>query len=259
MIVTRIKDNLERIGQPYELLILRDISNNQVYSGNEVAYNLSKYSEYYLIGSLENIWQLYVQSYWFEFRKAYEALQLEYDPIGNYKMTEKGIDIRQDGDTNEEKSPLTDDSGHIISSETITQTTTAKYQNTSDVFVTTYDNQEPRLENYTTNYSGTHAIPPILGENTQTVTTDRQGITDAYKTKTSHDPTEVIWEDNVYHGDEIKTHNFERSGNIGVTTSQQMITSEIALRKQNILEMFVDNFVARYCYYGGGCVEVNIT
>lgn len=39
-----------------------------------------------------------------------------------------------------------------------------------------------------------------------------------------------------------------KSGNIGVTTSQQMIESEIDLRLKNIYDMYIDKFIKNWCY-----------
>jgi hypothetical protein len=48
---------------------------------------------------------------------------------------------------------------------------------------------------------------------------------------------------------EINQHFLERSGNVGVTTSQQMITSELELRYLNNLKyMFVREFITRFTY-----------
>lgn len=46
-------------------------------------------------------------------------------------------------------------------------------------------------------------------------------------------------------------HEFTRSGNIGVTTSAQMIQGELDLRKVVLLEQFIEGFIKRYCSYLG--------
>ena len=52
-----------------------------------------------------------------------------------------------------------------------------------------------------------------------------------------------------YH--EANEHYMKRSGNIGVTTTQQMAESEIELRKHDLLLEFVTRFIERHCYYAG--------
>ena len=41
-------------------------------------------------------------------------------------------------------------------------------------------------------------------------------------------------------------------GNIGVTTSQQMLEQEIEIRKKNYVADVMDNFILNFCYYAGG-------
>lgn len=41
-------------------------------------------------------------------------------------------------------------------------------------------------------------------------------------------------------------------GNIGVTTSQQMLEQEIEIRKKNYVADVMDNFILTFCYYAGG-------
>ena len=45
------------------------------------------------------------------------------------------------------------------------------------------------------------------------------------------------------------THELKRSGNIGVTTSQQMIDSELQLRKYNVLYNYLRRFAMMYLFY----------
>ena len=45
------------------------------------------------------------------------------------------------------------------------------------------------------------------------------------------------------------THELKRSGNIGVTTSQQMIDSELQLRKYNVLYNYLRRFAIAYLFY----------
>ena len=45
------------------------------------------------------------------------------------------------------------------------------------------------------------------------------------------------------------THELKRSGNIGVTTSQQMIESELQLRKYNVLYNYLRRFAMMYLFY----------
>ena len=53
-----------------------------------------------------------------------------------------------------------------------------------------------------------------------------------------------------YH--EANEHYLKRSGNIGVTTSAQMITGEVELRKIDLLKDYIREFFNRYGYAVGG-------
>jgi hypothetical protein len=50
-------------------------------------------------------------------------------------------------------------------------------------------------------------------------------------------------------------HVFTRSGNIGVTTSMQMVSGEMEREKLNLLKMWVHGFIYEYCTYIHGSDE----
>lgn len=99
---------------------------------------------------------------------------------------------------------------------TPTATTTQNYQST------TFDNADLRDVDKTTNTTtGTTTVTPSNSQNI-----DKLG--------------------NGYNsGDE---RILTRSGNIGVTTSQQMIQSELELRKQSVANWILEMFVRQYMY-----------
>lgn len=45
------------------------------------------------------------------------------------------------------------------------------------------------------------------------------------------------------------TTNSKISGNIGVTTTQQMLQQEIEMRKQSLIQAYYDNFINQYTFY----------
>lgn len=55
-------------------------------------------------------------------------------------------------------------------------------------------------------------------------------------------------ENNIASNEIHKTKN-EKSGNLGVTTSQQMLQSEIDIRLKNYVKMFVKTFINEISYY----------
>ena len=49
-------------------------------------------------------------------------------------------------------------------------------------------------------------------------------------------------------GHDISYHKLTKGGNLGVTTSQQMIENEIEMRLRPLLKMYLDTFVKEYAY-----------
>ena len=158
-------------------------------------------------------------------QRLYTALTSEYNPINNYSMTESGEDTRSNTGT---QSTSGERSG--TETETPNLTTTATGENNSSGGLYGFNSAES-VPSDTTHGTNTNT-------NTQsgTVNTDTSGTTSSTRTD---DLTEK------------SVHTFERSGNIGVTTSQQMIESEIELRKKQFYDIvFYDiiNYVCLHVY-----------
>lgn len=140
-----------------------------------------------------------------KWNRIYNALTLDYDPIENYSMTEKVIDTGTDERTTRDTGTVsntaeTTDGGTLTESGT-NGTDTSLYGFNSSTSVPT-DTTDAKTNNTTTrNLTGT--------ENA----TETRNLT----------------------GTESNEHDYKterkRSGNIGVTTSQQMAQSEIELRQ----------------------------
>lgn len=137
---------------------------------------------------------LYGKSHKYEYDKLVDTLSLEYNPIENYSMTEKGADTRTPNITQTNKGVNTNTVG------VDTSITTGK---------TTFDKSNSFINDTKTTNTGTN--------------TDTQDINTTVTTA----------------GNEKTVHEFTRSGNIGVTTSQQMIQSERELAMFSVVDMFV--------------------
>ena len=88
----------------------------------------------------------------------------------------------------------------------------------------------------------------FTGRKTETDTTYNQ-LTDTRTINNSNTMAGSNSAGTVSNSHEVTEHFFERSGNIGVTTSQQMIESEIELRyKYNLWYMFIREFITRFTY-----------
>lgn len=160
---------------------------------------------------------------WLKFGKVWTRLWnlniVEYDPIENYRMLEEETpDITRTHSGTIEHS-VTDD---FAQNEKITLE--------SDVLIS--GNTES--DGYTYGFNSTGAVPSDSndGETTQrTVADPEHNITERETKQTGstiddHDLTDT----------ETGTRTIERSGNIGVTTSQQMAQSEIELWKWNFYD-----------------------
>lgn len=137
---------------------------------------------------------LYGKSHKYEYDKLVDTLSLEYNPIENYSMVEKGTDTRTPNITQTNKGVNTNTVG------VDTSITTGK---------TTFDKSDSFINDTKTTNTGTN--------------TDTQDINTTVTTA----------------GNEKTVHEFTRSGNIGVTTSQQMIQSERELAMFSVVDMFV--------------------
>lgn len=81
---------------------------------------------------------------------------------------------------------------------------------------------------------------------------DVEEITNSVNMSTEVTPNNTQTIDNIegnFNNAEIR--KLSRSGNIGVTTSQQMIESEIELRKKSIADWLIEFFVRKYMYTVG--------
>ena len=145
--------------------------------------------------------------------KQWATLKAEYDPIENYHMVEEMTDdetVTEYGKVNTRE----DDLSHTKSgTETETPTLVTTRENAVYGFNSTVDT--PAGKETDTNVSGTDVMDYDLTE------TDSGSVTDTLS------------------GEDTQTRNYhlERSGNIGVTTSQQMLESERNLWKWNF---FID-------------------
>lgn len=232
-----------------------------LYNGSTIFYMLREYSARYMIcDSVENFlfkWSAYNGYKLPDFIRAYNALYADYNPLNNYDMTEKSVDMENDGDITRTRS--TDDEHNKV-------TTTNGYDYSTDTTADSTD--KPTVENYTTTYddatTGRLASYSVnKGKTTQHTTADAENnvseVTDdlTVSNTETHDTTQMTLDGTTYTADKINAHELTRSGNIGVTTTQQMIQSTIDLYAKSLIYDYVYNFIKRYTFYaaGGECYE----
>lgn len=160
----------------------------------------------------------------YKYQGLQESTELEYNPIENYNMKERGTDTTNGGETDINsygERTITDHEGQREDTNNIGQKVTdinyPQYQDTTTTSVSPYD---------TNTY--TQSEQQVLQHGTHKDSTTEQTHTDIY-TKGSVDSTSVENEredtfDKEHHN--TTEHELTRSGNIGVTTTQQMLASQ---------------------------------
>lgn len=207
-----------------EIIALFDlkVDGATVISGEYVTdYIKYRYNNYVTEFELYKLWINYSNIHDKDFAKAYKAWTATYDPLENYNGTETNIYLNQHGGT-------TDTTTHGK----VTTNATGVGGVTTTNKVTTYDDTEFRNDSKTTQEG--------------TTTSTDSGTTSV---ATTHTPATLTVDSVEYSADEITAEQKNRHGNLGVTSSQKMLTEEVQLRLRPLIEMYVDEFVSQYCYY----------
>lgn len=176
--------------------------------------------------------------------KLLETMGFKYDPTANYDMTEIGGDAQKEGDLEDKKSIR----GAKTKTETAPELKTTHYTSTYD------DTTNGRLDSYDVQtYQGTHAIDSDTGVPIK-VTKEFYEGTDPGDTVTRKHTAQVsLTQDEITtpSADKANTHKLIRRGNIGVTTTQQMIEAQRELVKfsleREIMKDLEDAILLR-CY-----------
>ena len=181
-------------------------------------------------GTLKDLIRLWSKINLFVWNRVFSAANLEYNPIENYNRTEletiadDRTDTHSGNDVNRASGTDTDT---ISSSNTETHSGTDTNTNS----VSSYDSNAYQPHNKDELLHG-HAVSNIgSGSNS-----------------TAYGKTETLTHGEVITHDGDITRNNHTSGNIGVTTSQQMLEQEIEIAaKLNVMDMIVDSFKKRFC------------
>lgn len=184
--------------------------------------------EYFLLGGdvllepqREKIGELITMKYGKNWEHYYNVFSAEYKPISNYDMVEnETINGEEIGTENE----------NITNTLNIDETETANASNESESDLNTFA------------FNSTSSVPTDknLVNNTSNATNERSGI----NTNTN------IGSKNT-NNEKQQIRELTRSGNIGVTTSQQMLESEIELWKWNFLQSIfedISSFLSLWIY-----------
>lgn len=159
------------------------------------------------IGTWSSMWQR-------TFQKWYDALQIEYNPLDNFDRHEEYTDDGMTSSTNT-------GSGNVSNKTHTTETPTGSIVN--DHYVTPYDNDTKTLQS--------EDIESYQSYKSDVDTTASSG------TSTTNTGT----------GSSSSKHVGHLYGNIGVTTSQQMLQSELDIASWNLVQHIVDLFIREFC------------
>ena len=219
-----------------EALQLTNEVGDTLYNAVTVFNLLREYSARYIIvdndmNTLLFKWITYNSYKLPDLRRAHAAMYAHYDPLNNYDMTEKSVELHNDGD--------------------ITRTSEADNSDkpTTKNYTTTYDNDASgRLAGYSETTGKTTERTTADGTKNKNTVTDDLTVSNSE----SHDTTTLTYDDTTYTADSISIHELTRSGNIGVTTSQQMAQSSVDLYAQSLIYDYVYDFIRRYTFYAAG-------
>lgn len=204
-----------------------------------------------------------------EYEKIKTAITAEYNPINNYSMeethtgTDSTINVHSGTDTTTDTHTGTDTlakTGNIENAKGTTQTNTAGItaittnaaaEITSVNLVSAYDNND--FTNHDKNTTSTpETKQTVANSGADTIAySGKDTTTNNLTDTTTYNTTQ---ESNIKYGhniDNTTTYDtlLKRVGNIGVTTSQQMIESEYILRlKHSLIELFLTEFIRNYCF-----------
>lgn len=176
-----------------------------------------------IMKNMIGLWSMKEKPTW---DRIYRAAQLDYDPIENYHRTEHSTetlanyDQHSGADTNQ-ASGTDSMNGGSTDTNSGTDTTTGK------------------MVGYDAN---------ILVDHDQTDLQHGHVLTNIHNDGTTYGRKDTFTHgEKIDHGGTIK-NDVEAFGNIGVTTSQQMIESELALApKLNVFNFIIESFKERFC------------
>lgn len=194
-----------------------------------------------------------VDTSYYKYQKLYDSINFEYDPIVNYDRTDTETTLlnRSNVDT------TTDDDRQYETDERIKRTT--KHKNKISTYKSTYDSESPiltdetRYTNDNSDYTIEETTEPSSGNYTQKSFKNSGDVSTTvdYQTKRFQSQGYNFFRTDYFgnHGDtdtdavELSSHILRAKGNIGVTTTQQMIMSERDVAMFNLIMMFVKEII----------------
>lgn len=151
----------------------------------------------------------------------YKALTTEYNPINNYDSVENSTDTHEYTGTQTNEHEATKNN---TDTPNITRTSNGSNDSSGSLY----------------GFNSTSAVPSDEANGTSQSTDKETGTVTSNGTENGTNTRT----DNLK---ETITHELTRSGNIGVTTSQQMIESELELRKKQFYNIMIRDIINFLC------------
>lgn len=151
----------------------------------------------------------------------YKALTADYNPIHNYDSVENSTDTHE-----------------YTGTQTMEHEATKNNTDTPDITRTSNGSNDSAGSLY--GFNSTSAVPSDEANGTSQSTDKETGTVTSNGTENGTNTRT----DNLK---ETITHELTRSGNIGVTTSQQMIESELELRKKQFYNIMIHDIINFLC------------
>lgn len=203
----------------------------------------------------------------YEYEKLYKTTQLEYNPIENYNMKENGTDLKNGSVENTNSLSETFNKGVATYNETNITGSSSGTSEMGEVTTTTTDSASTNSENSTNKFiNGFNSTESVPSENStstdsntsngesssvtspHTITNSNSERTDTKQTEEGErtDSKTISGSDSSIVNDTL-THNLTRTGNIGVTTSQQMIESERQVSLFDFVKIVSHDIIKTIC------------
>ena len=197
--------------------------------------------------NFEKVFKSFMKRHEVDFSLMYQALyDYKYSPIENYNRIEESDIVKGGKDTNttREESTNSINYGSIDTREdnlTATAQSNATDSNSGDDTIS----KSVSGFNQPNTMNDSERETTVYGKKTTTsgtTTTSNTGTQKNTKSGMDSNNSESVKNSEMsYGGTEKTTSNIH--GNIGVTTNQQMIESEIEMRKSNLLENIIEQFI----------------
>lgn len=194
--------------------------------------------------------------------RIYAAAQMEYNPIENYDRQESSTDTT-DGTRKHTGNDVTAFSGSDTVTNSGTDTTTNSGKDTTQdsgteaIANTGTDTTTNKVAGFDSNTLVDHDSSALAHGHTATTTFGKkEELTHGHVEALQHGHVETVamgHSETLTHGEQIKddteiTHTSRIHGNIGVTTSQQMLEQELEVaHKLNIMNVIIESFKNRFC------------